>query len=150
MADGLDWVLQIAENAELVAWWYGTPENYYTHDLYTRMNGVHTAVADWKFSLPEVPVGVDAPVELDRATGVLWRFNSVDGIHPCGWHIAPTREAALEAARAFAQEQYVLSGGWKNRSLLDAVEGNVQDVRIPKTFQDFMAAVTARRSASQA
>ena len=150
MADDFEWVLQIAENAELVAWWYGTPENYYSHDLYTRMNGVHTAVVNWTFSLPDRPVGDDAPVELDRATGVLWRFISADGVHPCGWHIAPTREAALEAARAFAQEQYERSGGWKNRSLLDAVEGNVRDIRIPKTFQEFMAAANARRSASQA
>lgn len=70
-----EWHLEIAENIEVAAWWYGVPSRYWDEpDPVKRFNRAKLLIVDWTFELPTPLEGQEAPVELERNTFVVWQW----------------------------------------------------------------------------
>lgn len=119
-----DWCLKIL-TTEFVRWGYG-PGTFET-GMHTDRAVIHLAdpgdpiyPLDIEFELPaEGRIG--KPTLYGRRRMVGWRFQFREGFHNTGWRLAETEEAALVAARAYA-DRYAASRGHDRDLFVEALE----------------------------
>ncbi len=98
--------LQLAPDAEFVAWAFSVPRGYYDDpDRLRRMNGwvLRTMVTPGA-GLERTGRHGTRAIELDRLTGCGWRFVCADGEPRTAWFVSADRGSALGEAWACAQD----------------------------------------------
>jgi hypothetical protein len=143
---GNAWHLEICE-ADYVGFWHGEPASYREEpDPFLRLRGVHIRRVDWALRLPAEPVKGLHAVELDRVHGFGWRFHCRDRKVASQWRVSPTREAAIEEARTYAESE-VDGDPAKRRDILDAFHC-VRDTEPHLTWSSFFKATEEARAAA--
>lgn len=123
-----DWHVQLYYG-EWIIWGYGPPDAH--------GGGEHIAPAQVslgkriktviEFKLPEAYDIARAPQEYKRKTCWGWTIRTNDLIHSCGKHLADSREAAIEAARAYAKDSD--QSGWVTSGNQEPMVLALRDVR---------------------
>lgn len=139
MANARGWHLQVC-NREWVNWWYGPlPEGARGHIApamtvlnLTLGNGTEHRT-ELPFELPEHRQSSTLlpPQEHERIVTWGWRIRTNDGMNDCGWHLADSKEAAIEAARAWIEREYEHHGTWREEGMEpeERIAHAVNDVR---------------------
>jgi hypothetical protein len=90
---------------------------------------------DFPFELPKPYEGGGEPQEYERKHAWGWQFRSNDLRVDTGWHLAETREQAIEDARVWAEEQDSRDG-WVYHGHREPMAHAVRDVRQYQCFFD--------------